>query len=553
MIIGIDLGTTNSAIAFLDNDEARIIPNDRGNRITPSIVARTNSGEVLVGEAAKNQAAVNPGGTAISVKRLMGSGNKISLGDTSYLPEEISAQILKKLKHDAQAWLGEDILEAVITVPAYFSEPQRRKTKEAGRKAGLRVSRIINEPTAAALAYASGSEGKKTVMVYDLGGGTFDVTILCSSGEEFTVLSTSGDNKLGGIDFDKLLFDRIADHFLQTRGVDFTADPMMRQQLMEQAERVKIELSSREKARVSFPFIGGGNKPVHLDYEVSREELHELITPLILKTVELSRSAIKEAKVSPDTLILSGGSSRIPLLRSLLADLTGLEPESRVNPEEVVALGAAVHAGMLEQGKRSRFTDVTPLPLGVEIEGGNVITVLEKNSPLPAMGRQLFTTISDRQRSVEVHVLQGLGKRAEENSSLGRFLLGGIREGSQGEPLIEVRFRVDEDGILHASARDMDTGAIQKVVMSREGESESNNDKLSQKVEALTSRVKKKLATVGGFIDNSFMNEIREVLFSSEGAVKKGSHKELSSCRFALETILGELEALEEERDLHYG
>lgn len=553
MIIGIDLGTTNSAIAFLDNTEARIIPNDRGNRITPSIVAVTTTGELLVGEAAKNQAAVNPEGTAISVKRLMGTGEKLSLGGRSFLPEDVSGEILKKLKKDAESWLGTEVHEAVITVPAYFSEPQRRKTKEAGKKAGLRVSRIINEPTAAALAYATGNPGIRNIMVYDLGGGTFDVTILSSSQEGFTVLSTCGDNKLGGIDFDQLLFDRMANHFLKTSGIDFAADPMMKQQLIEQAERVKIELSSRDRARVSFPFIGGGNRPLHLDYELTRDELNDLIRPLIEKTIDLSRQAVRDGKVEPDTLILSGGSSRIPLVRSLLKELTGLEPENRVNPEEVVALGAAVHAGMMEQGKRSRFTDVTPLPLGVEIEGGAFITILGKNSPLPAMGRQLFTTISDQQRSVEVHVLQGMGKKARDNSSLGRFLLGGIREGRQGEPLIEVRFRVDEDGILHASARDMDTGAVQKVVMSRDGDGESSSEELARKVEALSDRVNKRLSSLSSFIDADFRQEIRDVVASSSGAVKKGSHKELSSCRFALETLLGELEALDEEREVNYG
>ncbi len=554
MIIGIDLGTTNSAAAFLENDEPKIIPNDRGNRITPSIVGITPGGELLVGEAAKNQAMVNPGGTAVSVKRRMGDSTPIKLGSRRLRPEEVSAEILKKIKKDAEAYLGQEVHEAVITVPAYFTEPQRRKTKEAGRIAGLRVSRIINEPTAAALAYATSSGKKKSVMVYDLGGGTFDVTLLKSDGERFKVLATSGDNKLGGIDFDQLLFSEVSRDFSAKAGTDFASDPMMRQQLMEQAERAKIELSSREQASIALPFFMGGQSPRHLEFTIRRDQLDNLIRPLIEKTIVLCREAIRDAGTAPDTLILSGGSSRIPLVRTLLKELTGLMPESRINPEEVVALGAAVHGGMLQEGNRGRFQDVTPLPLGVEIEGGSVITILKKNTPLPAVGKQLFTTISDLQSSVEVHVLQGRGKKVHENSSLGRFLLSGIRPGRKGEPLIEVSFRVDEDGILHALARDVETGSLQQVTMSRADGSQVKEDTpLRMRVERLMSRVTKELTSAGALVEPSFRKEVREILETARQACGTGIEKDLSSCRIALETVAGELETIARERELRYG
>jgi molecular chaperone DnaK len=553
MIIGIDLGTTNSAAAFLENDEPKIIPNDRGNRLTPSIVALTSTEELLVGEAAKNQSMVNPKGTIISVKRKMGEGKKIPLGSRFFLPEEISAEILKKIKRDAEDYVGEDIHEAVITVPAYFTDPQRRKTKEAGALAGLRVSRIINEPTAAALAYASSCRNRRSIMVYDLGGGTFDVTVLASDGEHFEVLATAGDNKLGGIDFDQLIFRNVVKSFSTTAGIDFTKDAVICRQLMEQCERAKIELSSREQAGIALPFIAGGaSAPLHLEYSMTRDDLEKLILPHIEKTIELCRRAINDSGRKPDTLILSGGSSRIPVVRKLLHELTGLNPESRINPEEVVAMGAAVHAGQVEQGKRSVFRDVTPLPLGVEIEGGDFITILKKNSKLPAAGKQLFTTISDLQRSVEVHVLQGNSRRAEENTSLGRFLLGGIKKGNRGEPLIEVNFKVDEDGILHAQAKDVVTGAIQQVSMSRDFKQES--DKGSHfSMERLILRVEKEMQKAKGAVEASFKSEIMEIISGARKASIGGSEVDRNSFRIALETIAGELEAIVREQEIRYG
>jgi len=558
MVIGIDLGTTNSAAAFLEQEQPTVIPNDRGNRITPSMVAVTGSGELLVGEAAKNQAMINPGGTAIAVKRSMGSTSPLKLGNREMLPEVVSAEILRKLKSDAEAYLGEEIKEAVITVPAYFTEPQRRKTKEAGHLAGLRISRIINEPTAAALAYASSCGKSRNIMVYDLGGGTFDVTILSSSDGHFRVLSSCGDNKLGGIDFDQLLFQEVVRDFSRRApSVDFEGDQTLRQQLMEQVERAKIELSSRESASISLPFIGGGASPLHLSFEIRRNRFNELIRPFIEKTVSLCRQAMDDAKVRPDTLILSGGSSRIPLVKSLLGELTGLRPENRINPEEVVALGAAVHAGMIQDGRKSLFHDVTPLPLGVEIEGGNVVTILEKNSPLPAVGKQHFTTICDGQRSVEIHVLQGNNKRVEANTSLGRFLLGGIRNGCKGEPLIEVSFRVDEDGILHALARDVDTGSLQQVTISREPNpspvSGNFETGVRDKVLRLVDRVKQGRRRAGNGIDSSFHKEISEILLAAAKACEGNGGKELNSCRIALETVLGEIEAILRDQELKYG
>jgi molecular chaperone DnaK len=560
-IIGIDLGTTNSAASFMEDGEARVIPNDRGSRLTPSIVAFTESGELLVGEAAKNQAMINAEATIRSVKRKMGSTEMLALRGKTYTPQELSAFILKKIKRDSEEFFGSEVRDAVISVPAYFTEKQRRATQEAGRLAGLTVRRIINEPTAAALAYAATVTENRHVLVYDLGGGTFDVTVLRSDGKTFSVLSTCGDNRLGGDDFDRILFDKISKEFTEKSGMDIGGDPILSQQLMEQVERAKIELSSRESALVALPFIGGDRKAVHLSHSLNRSELNDLIRPLIERTIDLSRQAVREAEVEIDTLIFSGGSSRIPLVHELMEEEFHVPPEGRINPDEVVARGSAVQASLLEAEDSGRenvlsFRDVTPLPLGVEIEGGNFQCVVKKNTPVPAEGRQIFTTIADKQQSVEVHVIQGLEKTASENTSLGRFLLSGIREAARGEPKIEVTFKIDVDGILRVFARDLETGVKQSVTISREkGTDEEflSDETIRMNLQSLIQRVKEMGETSQSDIDGRFKRDIRAILKEAEGTLEKKRREDMLESKVALETVIAECTSLREAQEIGFG
>lgn len=560
-IIGIDLGTTNSAASFIEDGEARIIPNDRGSRLTPSVVAFTEADELLVGEAAKNQAMINSEGTVRSVKRRIGIDEVITVRDKSYSPQEISSFILRKIKRDCESYLGKDIHEAVISVPAYFSEPQRRATQEAGRLAGFRVRRIINEPTAAALAYASTVEGDKSVLVYDLGGGTFDVTVLKSDGKSFSVLATSGDNMLGGDDFDRILFEKVCEEFSRQSGINISQDAMLGQQLMDQVERAKIELSGRDTALIALPFIGGDRKPVHLSYTLKREELNEMIRPLIERTIELSRRAVEESGEDVNSLIFSGGSSRIPLVHMLMEKTFQVQPEGKINPDEVVALGAAVQSSLLQEEERGKsamvtFKDVTPLPLGVEIEGGKFQSVVDRNSPIPAVGTQVFTTVADSQQTVEVHVLQGVGTRAAENTSLGKFLLTGIREARRGVPQIELRFQVDVDGLLKVTARDLDTGASQNVTISRDAGEEDENlsdHSIRLKLDSLVQRTRGLLQNVPSKIDRSFRDEIEEIIDRSSESSAQQERSEMIECKVALETIIGELLSMQQEQEVGFG
>lgn len=480
-VLGIDLGTTNSSCAFYDGRDVVLIPNDRGYRVTPSVVALTEDGTVLVGESARNQALVNPGRTVSRAKRLMGRGTRIPFGEGFASPEEIASFVLSRLKADAEAYLNEDVKEAVITVPAYFSEPQRRATREAGRLAGLEVKRLLNEPTAAAIAWAwsvNRSFGEdpteRTVLVYDLGGGTFDATVLSMRGNGCRVLSTCGDNELGGMDFDSDLYERSVAAFEQNFGLtDLGEDPVLRQQLWDLIEQAKVELSTRGSATIVLPFVGiarGG----HPTWKIERSDFESLISARIEKTLSLVGKALAEAGLSlgdVDHLVLSGGSSRIPLVRRRLAEFLGREAEGRVNPEEIVATGAAVFSALgAGFSDALSVTDALSRSFGLEIDGDESVTLIPKNSPVPVSRRRMFTTIADDQSSVEIHILQGESRVASENLGLGRFLLSGIRAGKKGDPRIEVEFAVDSDEILHVRARDVDTGAEHSVTIASASE-----------------------------------------------------------------------------------
>ena len=555
-MIGIDLGTTNTVAAFMDGDEPRIIPNDRGGHLTPSVVAITEAGELLVGDAARNQAVINAAGTVTSVKRAMGTGSFFTLRDKKYSPQEISAFILRKVKEDSERYLGDEVTEAVVSVPAYFNEPQRRDTREAGRLAGLHIHRIINEPTAASLAYASRIEQKKNILVYDIGGGTFDATVLSSDGRNFRVLATNGNNKLGGIDFDALLYRQVVEYFTGESGIRIDQDPILRQQLLEQVEHAKIELSSRDSAMIALPFIGGDRKPLHLKYTVTREEFNRLIRPYIEETIRLSREAVQEAGVRIDSLIFSGGSSRIPLIGRMMEELLRIPPVVQINPDEVVALGVAVQASLL-QNRKGRMTlhDVTALPLGVEIEGGKFMTILEKNSPIPAERKRLVTTVADQQELVEVHVLQGLNRRAEGNTSLGKFRLSGIKKTRKGDPKIELFFRVDEDGILQVLARDLDTGVEEDVTIKHAG-----NDHESMTPELLRDNLENRIRRIRGMFElpamkseYAFRTEAEAIVSAAESCTDSRDRILLQRHLIALDAVLAELNDIMEEQELRYG
>ena len=469
-IIGIDLGTTNSCVAVMEGGEPVVIPNPEGARTTPSVVGFSKTGERIVGQAAKRQAVTNPERTITSIKRKMGSDYKVSIDGKSYTPQEISAMILQKLKSDAEAYLGEPVTEAVITVPAYFTDAQRQATKDAGKIAGLEVKRIINEPTAAALAYGADKEDDQKIMVYDLGGGTFDVSIIEMGDGIQEVLATAGNNHLGGDDFDDRLINYLADQFKGETGIDLCSDKMAMQRLKEAAEKAKIDLSGMTQTNVNLPFItADATGPKHLDCNITRAKFNELTADLVQATMGPVNQALSDAGLKPsdlDKILLVGGSSRIPAVQEAVKNITGKEPFKGINPDECVAIGAAIQGGVLTgEVKGIVLLDVTPLSLGLETLGGVFTKIIDRNTTIPAKKSQVFSTAADGQTSVEVHVLQGEREMAKDNKTLGMFHLDGIMPAPRGVPQIEVTFDIDANGIVHVSAKDLGTGKEQHITI----------------------------------------------------------------------------------------
>lgn len=471
-IIGIDLGTTNSCVAVLEGGDPVVIPNAEGNRTTPSVVGFAKDGERLVGSVAKRQAIANADRTVSSIKREMGSDYKVNIDGKTYSPQEISAMILKKLKEDAESYLGEKVTEAVITVPAYFTDSQRQATKDAGKIAGLDVKRIINEPTAAALAYGLDKvkDSSQKVFVYDIGGGTFDISILEIGDSCVEVLATAGDNRLGGDDFDHKIMDYLIEQFKKDNGIDLSKDKLAMQRLKDVAEKAKIELSSLQKTTISLPFIANSdNGPVHLEYEMTRGKFDSLTSSLVQRTIDLSKRALKDAGLTPDKLskvILVGGSTRIPAVVEAVRQVAGKEPFKGINPDECVAIGAAIQAGVLAgEVKDVLLLDVTPLSLGIETLGGICTKLIERNTTIPTKKSQIFSTAQDNQPSVDIHVLQGERDIASANKTLARFELTGIPPAPRGIPQIEVTFDIDANGIVHVSAKDLGTNKEQHVTI----------------------------------------------------------------------------------------
>ncbi|MBU1669673.1 MAG: molecular chaperone DnaK [Actinobacteria bacterium] len=541
-VIGIDLGTTNSCMAVMEGGEPTVIPNSEGGRTTPSVVAFSKTGERLVGQVAKRQAITNPERTITSIKRKMGTTEKIKIDDKDYTPPEISAMILQKLKADAEEYLGEKINEAVITVPAYFDDSQRKATKDAGQIAGLEVLRIINEPTAAALAYGLDKEEEQTILVFDLGGGTFDVSILEIGGGVFEVKSTSGNTRLGGDDWDQRIIDWMADDFKAKTGIDLRTDKMALQRLKEAAEKAKMELSTTTSTSINLPFITATPEgPQHLDMTLSRADFNKMTADLVDKCVGPFKQAMKDAGMENKDIqhvILVGGATRMPAIQDLVRDLTGgKEPHKGVNPDEVVAVGAAIQAGVLKgEVKDVLLLDVTPLSLGIETLGGVFTQLIERNTTIPTRKSDVFSTASDNQPEVEVHVLQGERPMAADNKTLGRFHLMGIPPAPRGIPQIEVTFDIDANGIVKVSARDKATGNEQQItITASSGLSDNEIDNMTKDAEmhAEEDRRRKDEAET--------RNRADEIVYSTEKSLRELGDKVDASEKAKIEAAMGEV------------
>lgn len=520
-VLGIDLGTTNSCMAVMEGGEAVVIPNAEGARTTPSVVGFSKTGERMIGQVAKRQAVANPDRTVASIKRRMGTDYKVTIDDKSYTPQEISAMVLQKMKADAEAYLGQKIDKAVITVPAYFSDAQRQATKDAGRIAGLEVLRIVNEPTAAALAYGLDKGDDHTILVYDLGGGTFDVSILELGDGVFEVKATSGNNRLGGDDFDERIVTWLAEEFKKENGIDLRNDRMALQRLREAAEKAKIELSGLTSTVINLPFITAVNgEPKHLDVTLSRAKFDELTADLVEATVGPTKRALADAGLETkdiDKVILVGGSTRIPAVQEMVKRITGKEPYKGVNPDEVVAIGAAIQAGVLTgEVKDIVLLDVTPLSLGLETLGGVFTRIIDRNTTIPTSKSQIFSTAADNQTAVDIHVLQGERPMAADNITLGRFKLDGIPPAPRGIPQIEVTFDIDANGIVHVSAKDKGTGKEQKVtITTSSGLSDDEINRMVKDAEAHAEEDRKRRE------EAEAINEADSLIYTTEKAIKE--------------------------------
>ena len=563
-VIGIDLGTTNSCVAVMEGGEPVVIPNSEGNRTTASVLGISKAGERLVGQVAKRQAITNPDNTVSSIKRHMGTDYKVTVAGTAYTPQEISAMILQKLKADAEAYLGEAVTEAVITVPAYFTDSQRQATKDAGKIAGLNVLRIINEPTAASLAYGMDKEDDQTVLVFDLGGGTFDVSILELGDGSFEVKATSGNNRLGGDDFDEKVIDWMLVEFKKETGIDLSGDKTAMQRLKEAAEKAKIELSTVTTSNINLPFITmNENGPQHLDLTLTRAKFNELTADLVEKTMGPTRQALKDAGLSANDIhkvILVGGSSRIPAVQEAIKNLLGKEPFKGINPDECVAIGAAIQGGVLAgEVKDVVLLDVTPLSLGIETLGGVFTKIVERNTTIPVSRQQVFTTAADNQTSTDIHVLQGEREMAQYNKTLGRFTLMDIPPAPRGIPQIEVKFDIDANGIVNVSAKDLGTGKEQRItIKSSSGLSDAEIDQMIKDAElnaeadkkrkeevdirnnadAMVFQVEKTLKDMGDKVDAAEVADINKAKDELKAALEGNDTAEIKAKTEALQDVL---------------
>jgi molecular chaperone DnaK len=548
-MIGIDFGTTNSLCAWMDGDQPLIIPNDRGERSTPSALARTESGELLVGASAKNQALADPSSSLLGVKRLLGKQAGVRLGAQDYEPEDLAAAVLRKLKLDAERYLGFELSEAVVTVPARFSDPQRRAVREAAGRAGLRLRRIMNEPTAAALARAWSvqNEGdERLVLVYDYGGGTFDATVLRARGAVCRVLSSEGDDSLGGMDLDAALYGDTALRFKREFSIDPAADPYLGRLLLDLCEKAKIELSSRAEAIVAVPFLRGPNGVQHPSLRIERGRFEELALPFIERSMALVRKVLASSGAEPrsvDALVLSGGSSRIPLVSRMLEELTGRRADPRVNPEEIVAQGAAIEAARLDGSLPSafpgfEFTDLCSRTFGLEIDGGGFVPLIKKDEPLPSLGQRVFTTVEDYQKSVEMHVLQIDDDTGGGRVSVGRFLLPGIRAAKRGEPRILVEFSLDEGDMLKVRAKDLDSGAEQAVSFF-----DGRENMLNPVEKALSLAERARREAQGAQLDSALMAELDDLCALALECSRTADNDKAGHCATLLEGLLSELAA----------